>query len=165
MDYNTFIESVDEIIPGLWLGNEAISQSEAFMKKNNIKLIVNATKNIPSKFLGKIHYVRVPVDDPGILSARVESMDEDVKMMKESLSLILYVISRFHKKKCNILIHCHAGAQRSAIIVAAYLLYSGTVDNPQKAINQIIEKRGIAFFGGRSINFRNVLYNMPVKDN
>jgi len=157
MDYNHFVESADEILPGIWLGNEAVSQSRNFMKKNRIKLIVNATKNIPSKFLGKIHYIRVPVDDPGTLSARAEHIDENITIMRESLPIILMAIHKFHSKGHPILIHCHAGAQRSAIITAAYLLYIQAEKTTQDSIEKIISKRGVAFFGGRSVNFRSVL--------
>lgn len=152
MDFNNIIESADEIIPGLWLGNEAISKSKDFMIKNNISLIVNATKNIESSFLGKIHYIRVPVDDPGIIG-RAYPENENVKIMKECLPLILNQIYNFRKHKKNVLVHCHAGAQRSAIIVLAYLLYRNYTSNVSEAIEFIIKKRSIAFFGGKSVNF------------
>jgi hypothetical protein len=156
IDHNLNIESVDEIIPGLWLGNEAVSQSEKFVKNNNIRLIVNASKNIPSKFLGKIHYMRIPVDDPGISGKLGGVSNPDVFVMKESLPFVLAIIHKFRKKQQPILIHCHAGAQRSAIIAAAYILHCGYAHTPDEAINKIIKKREIAFFGGKSVNFRDV---------
>jgi protein-tyrosine phosphatase len=159
MDYNTFVESVDEILPGVWLGNEATSQSKDFMIRNNIKLVVNASKNIPSKFLGSIHYIRVPVDDPGIPGILTTRQNEDVKIMRECLPIVLSAIHKFQKKRKNILIHCHAGAQRSAIIMAAYLLYSGICDEINDSINHVVKKRNIAFFSGKSVNFIGVFDN------
>lgn len=155
MDYNKYILSVDEILPGLWLGNEATSQSEKFMKENKISLIVNASKNIPSKFLGDIHYIRVPVDDPGVLG-KTEKDNDDVRIMKKTLPVVLRLIYEFRKNKKHVLIHCHAGAQRSAIIMAAYLLYRQYAKHSDDAIKKVIQKRGIAFFGGDSVNFRKV---------
>jgi protein-tyrosine phosphatase len=61
------------------------------------------------------------------------------------------VMMREHEKR-NILIHCHAGMQRSAISVAGYLVYRYGM-TPMQAIKYIIAKRPIAFFGGDSINF------------
>jgi predicted protein tyrosine phosphatase len=153
IDPNNIIVSADEILPGLWLGNEAASQSASFMKKHKIGLIVNATKHIPSKFLGKIHYIRVPVNDPGIHSGD----NEDVDIMRISLPLVLAYIYKFRRAGKNVLVHCHAGAQRSAIIVAAYLLFRKHAKNINDAINQVIKHRGIAFFGGSSVNFRRAL--------
>ena len=155
VDHNYHVISVDEILPGLWLGNEAASQSEQFMIKNNIKLIVNATKDIKSKFLNKIHYIRVPVGDPGKVYS--VSQNEDVYVMNECLPLVLNKILAARQRGWNILIHCHAGAQRSAIIAAAYLLFRHHATDPRDATEQIVQKRNIAFFGGKSINFYDVL--------
>jgi protein-tyrosine phosphatase len=152
MDVNQIVESADEILPGLWLGNQATSQSKNFIKNNKISLVVNATKHVDSKFLGDIHYIRVPVNDPGVLGIASEG-NEDVEIMKKSIPLVLKQILKFRKGGRNVLVHCHAGAQRSAIIVLAYLLYRGHFNNIDKAINYIVSKRPIAFFGGSSVNF------------
>jgi len=157
MDFNTFMVSVDEIVPGVWLGNEAASQSEEFIRKQGIRLVVNASKNIPSKFIGKIHYIRVPVDDPGIGGVRFGVKNRDVHIMRKSLRTVLNIIHRARRRGWPVLIHCHAGAQRSAIIAAAYLLDSGEVSTPDEAIKMVVQKRRIAFFGGYSVNFRDVL--------
>jgi hypothetical protein len=160
MDFNTFMVSADEILPGLWLGNEATSQSPDFMHQNKIKLVVNASKDIPSKFLdrdlnhGKIYYIRVPVDDPGIGGVKFGQKNKDVSVMRKSLPLVLQVILKARQKGWNVLVHCHAGAQRSAIIVASYLLTRGYAMTPDDAITQVIRKRSIAFFGGSSVNFK-----------
>lgn len=156
MDINTHIISADEILPGLWLGNEATSQSAQFMRDKNIRVIVNASQNIPSKFIGQIYYIRVPVDDPGIYGIREGERNIDVKIMKKSLPLVLGYIDRARKWNMNILVHCHAGAQRSATIVAMYLWKCGHAHTANDAIQQVIKKRSIAFFGGDSVNFRQV---------
>jgi hypothetical protein len=153
IDPNEFIVSVDEILPGLFLGNQATSQSLDFMRKHKIALVVNATKHIPSPFLGAIHYLRVPVNDPGIHNGN----NEDVEIMRASLPVVLSAIRAFRLRGRHVLVHCHAGAQRSAIIVAAYLLHRGYVQTPEEAISQVIKKREIAFFGGDSVNFRQAL--------
>jgi protein tyrosine/serine phosphatase len=152
MDINHYIVSADEILPGLWLGNEATSQNEEFMKKHNIAVIVNASRDIPSKFLGNIYYIRVPVDDPGY----VRGDDKNVKIMRKSLPLVLEIIKRALLRGINVLVHCHAGAQRSAIIVAMFLLKNGHARSSDHAVELVVQKRPIAFFGGDSVNFHAV---------
>lgn len=149
MDANILVESADEILPGLWLGNQAASQSEKFIKSNKISLIVNATKHVDSKFLGHVHYIRIPVNDPGVSNYD----NADVDIMKQCLPLVLKKILYFRSKGLRVLVHCHAGAQRSAIIVLAYLLYRGHFKNVTDGSKYIVSRRPIAFFGGDSINF------------
>lgn len=149
MDPNTYQVSVHEILPGIFLGNQATSQSERFMVENKIDLVINCTKHLPSKFLGKIRYLRVPVNDPGLS----EVHNEDTLVMQRCLPLVGGVIHAFRKKGKKILIHCHAGMQRSAIVAAYYLYASGEKPTWDKAIAEIIRIRPIAFQGGKSINF------------
>jgi protein-tyrosine phosphatase len=155
-DFNYSLISADEILPGLWLGNRAVSQSEEFMRQNNISVIVNATKDIPSKFLGRRFYMRIPVDDPGALSPAHMPHNDDIKYMKAVMPLVVDFILRARSQGKNVLVHCHAGAQRSAIIVAAYLLHRGHARSVPEAIRHVIQKRSIAFFSGQSVNFRAV---------
>lgn len=159
MDPNSYLVSVDEIIPGLWLGNEAASQDADFMRRANIRLVVNATNEVPSKFLGSIHYLRVPVNDPGIFGymGHTDTLHPDVHIMRECLPRVLACIRKFRSKGYPVLIHCHAGAQRSAIIAAAYLIHTGRCRSPAQAYKKIVNRRSVAFFGGASVNFRKAL--------
>ena len=58
----------------------------------------------------------------------------------------------------NILVHCHAGRERSATIVAAYLIYKFCM-SPDEAYDFIIEKRPEAFHYGKFYNFHTALQN------
>lgn len=54
-------------------------------------------------------------------------------------------IMKFHvNRNENIYVHCHAGMQRSACVVAAYLMSSYKLA-PKDAINHIKKHRPIAF--------------------
>lgn len=171
MDPNKTVSSANEILPGLWLGNEAASQDASFMQAHNITVIVNATKHIPCKFkMRGIKYWRVPVNDPGPLPGGHSLLQDDIQTMIKYLPETIKFIHAHHNAGQKILIHCHAGAQRSAIIMAAYVVTYGkwninSTNNPHTikkikkrlAIKHIIQRRPQAFFGGTSVNFKPAL--------
>ncbi len=145
--------SADEILPGLFVGNWAASQSQSFLKNNYIKLVVNATANIPNAFSKELAYVRVPVNDPGSNPGTCK----DVRLMKFYLPKVISIIQKARKHGYSILVHCHAGMQRSACIVAAYLLATGRAKTVNDAVHMLVEKRKVAFNGGANVNFKSAL--------
>lgn len=116
-----------EIVPNLWIGSEGDSASTAFHRKHNIRLVVNASKNIPISAEGDVLSYRVPVDDdPG---------DNDV--MLAHLPIVVLVIDDVLRYKHGVLVHCRAGMQRSAAVVAGYLMWKRglTADEAFEFIN------------------------------
>jgi protein-tyrosine phosphatase len=140
----------DEIIPRIWLGNRRAALDPEFIRKNNITVIVNATKNIPFAEGSGIttRKYRVPVDD-NLENAEIANM---AKWSPE----IVYKVLKEYKSGATILVHCAAGMQRSAAIVAMLLivLHNMTTD---EAIQFIRSRRRIAFLPGpnfkRSIQY------------
>lgn len=155
------------ILPNLWLGDINAAHDYEFIKKNNIDVIINCTKNIPfiteinkeAKDL-QIEYYRLPVND--------SLLEKDFILMQHCLDMILPEILEKYKEGKKILIHCYVGKQRSAIFVAALLksmLDNGTkVENLEKIedkkkefdniINFILSKRYHAFTFGYRVNFK-----------
>lgn len=125
----------DLIVPGLWLGNAKASMDEEFLRKNNITCIFNCTKNEPFHSYSKKRY-RVPVDD--------NLKQDEIRNMELWSYEIVYKLAREHKNE-NVLVHCYAGMQRSAAVVAMYLIarYNMKKDN---AIAFVRRKRPIAFW-------------------
>ncbi len=147
--------SANEIVSGLWLGNEEASQSQDFLKKANIKVIINATKHISNSFPLEIEYYQIPVNDPGPSTY----LNEDNAIILSYLTPTCKIINYHLKKKNNILVHCHAGAQRSATIVLIYLikhLYtSGSKkDRLKYSINHLLKNRPIVFHSGFNASFQ-----------
>jgi hypothetical protein len=128
--------SVDEIIPGLWLGNHKASHDVNFILDNKIDMIINCTPNIPfvteilndklkkNKYnnvnlqdvcsIYNIETFRIPVND--------SLLERDFILMEEYFKIIVPLLLRKYTiEKKKILIHCFAGKQRSVIIVAALL--------------------------------------------
>jgi protein-tyrosine phosphatase len=124
----------DEIIPGLWLGNIIASQSGEFLEEKGIKAVFNCTKNIP--FVeGHRSLYRIPVDD--------NLQTEELRNM-ELMSFEAVYKLRLEHKKGPVLVHCHAGMQRSACVVAMYLIAINGL-KVEESIAYIKQRRPIAF--------------------
>lgn len=151
------LEAYTKIIPKLYLGNYQAAKDPEFFKEKKIKAVLNCTKDIPNHFACKkdVEYMRIPVDD----SLR----ETDFRKMYEFFPAIVEFI---HKhvvlQKNNILVHCYAGRQRSAISVAAYLVAKMGM-TPAEACKYIMDKRKEAFHFGLSLNFEDSL-NKYYKD-
>jgi protein-tyrosine phosphatase len=129
-------EFANEVIPRLWLGNKQAAADEAWLKQHGITVVFNCTKTL--SFAENIRRMyRVPVDDnleaEEIANMGAWAAETQVKLLRE------------YKSGRNILVHCHAGMQRSAAVVAMFLItmYGMTVE---QAISYVKSKRPIAFF-------------------
>ena len=139
------VPHVDKIVNYIFLGNEISALSNKFLIENDIKFIINCTRDVPLKFNKKIDYFRVPLDD--------SLKQKDIDLMTHFIPLIVQILEKNVKNKINTLVHCHAGMQRSAIIVAAYILKDKKLNSHKDALEFVIKKRVIAFFNGKSVNF------------
>jgi len=131
----------DEILPGLWLGNREASQDTDWLRRKNITVVFNASKDIPFA-PGTPHMYRVPVDD--------NLEDEEIRNMEHwSWEIVFKLLNEYNKGK-KILVHCAAGMQRSAAIVAMVLIARYRCTSSE-AMAYIKRKRPIAFY--RQANF------------
>lgn len=136
-----------EILPRLWLGNKTVSQDVEWLRENNIKHVFNATKNLPFAS-GVGHAYRIPVHD-NLEAAEIANMR---RMAPEAVLKIM----RAYRSGDGVLVHCYAGMQRSAALVAMFLIvYKGMGAN--EAMAYIRSKRGVAFFP--AANFRDAIYD------
>lgn len=133
------VRSCSRIIDNLYLtGKEGAT--ETFDK---YQLVVNCTADIQNKCS-----VRIPLDD----------LPENAGKMYDYLTKlnILEQINVFLSLKLSVMVHCMMGAQRSAAVVACYLVKYKKM-TPDEAIKFIVQKRPIAFFGGNYVNFRKTI--------
>ena len=144
---NTYIESsFHEILPGLWIGDAAAAKNLRFLKNKNITCIINCTENIP--FLEDdliVHKIRLSVKD-NLEKAEITKL---YKLLNSTINKI-YSILPDHR----ILIHCQAGRQRSATVIAAYLMKFGNLSK-KEAIEVLQSKRLTCFRPG--VNFEPAL--------
>lgn len=120
--------SYTEIIPNqIWLGNSITAANWGVIKKHDIQVIFNATVECRNYFEGYIEYERFKMRD-----------DNDVDFA-HIIPQVLTAIKRHEGKR--ILIHCWAGASRSAAIVALICLVRGYYPTVEAAIENIQSKR------------------------
>ena len=143
--------NMDEIVPGLWIGNMEAANDLHSLKKNNIKYIFNISRDIPNYYeIDKnFEYYNFQVDDSLLI--------KDIDLMTQNLNILVNELdTRLRKKNGSILVHCYAGRQRSAILVAAYLVFKYNM-TPEDACQYILTRRPEAFHYNTSINFKDSL--------
>jgi protein tyrosine phosphatase len=145
LKYNYDVKFSNKIVDNIWLGNYVDSSNLEFIKENNIKVIINCSKNLPFWFDDKItpFKYRLSLDD--------DQSQEAMHLMYLYLPKIIDLIKSHVARNENIYIHCHAGMQRSACVLACYLMSSFNV-SPQEAVNYIKNKRNISF--SPHVNFK-----------
>jgi len=123
----------NEILSGLWLGNIIDAKNLQFI--NSVDIVINCSKGIPFKSK-KTRNVRVAVDD------NLEPIE--IKNLYILLPKITEFIHSSLKKNKIIFVHCHAGKQRSASVIVAYLMRYLRIPL-DKAIRLVRTKRNIIF--------------------
>ena len=138
------------IIDNLWLGNFVSSSDEKFLINKNIKLIVNLSKDL--KFIEKneeiknIQFFRIPIHD--------NLSKESDNGLIEYFDNAYKIIDKHLENNEGVLIHCKAGMQRSATLVALYLMKKMNIKFSE-AKKIIVSKRFVAF--KPFIHFKNVI--------
>jgi protein-tyrosine phosphatase len=140
------MEPANEILPRLWLGNREAAANTEWLQQNNIKHVFNATKDIPFA-PGVEHAYRIPVDD-NLQEAEI------INMRKWAPEAVLKLV-RAYKTGDGILIHCYAGRQRSAALMAMFLIVNKGL-GANEAMAYIRSKRPVAFFP--AANFKDAIY-------
>jgi protein-tyrosine phosphatase len=129
------VPDAHEIVSGIWLGNKRAALNEKWLKEHNITVVFNATKDVPFSPSIRKQY-RVPVDD--------NLKPEEIRNMTLWSHEIVYNVLKERNGGNQILIHCMAGMQRSAVIVGMYLISTRGFSWHQ-AIQYIQSIRPIAF--------------------
>lgn len=102
-----------EILPGLWLGDYRASLDDAWLTSKGIKTVFNCTKDLPFSRIALRQY-RLPVDD-NLDPAEIANMRA---WGPEGVSKVIGELRR----GAPVLIHCYAGRQRSAALMAMTLM-------------------------------------------
>ena len=138
-------EDADEIIPGVWIGRWQPAHNEAWLKAHGIKTVFNCTKQVG--FHPSVPYqYRIPVDD--------NLRPVEINNMEAWAPEIAYKMLREFNAGHPMLIHCHAGMQRSTTACAFFLMV--LTGRPLIQVMHLIKhKRPVAF--EPSANFASAL--------
>lgn len=135
-----YCDSYNEIIPNIYLGNKNSAKDTKLLDK--VYLVINCSEDIDF-YSKKTKNFRVNVPDN-------LSLDCNLNILVY-LSNILPTMIKCYNNNKPILIHCRAGMQRSATVVACFLMKRFGF-NKNMAIQFIKSKRPIAFFPGPNFN-------------
>ena len=145
------IPCANEILDGIYLGDVVAGNDLAFLKKHNIKYVVNLSNMVYEKNQDYLKENGITIknvlvrDHPDDHEKLLLEIPDIVKSMKE------------HRRNGKVLVNCFVGRQRSAIVVACYLFKNvfcnechlltteSIINNMDNIIAFIKSKRKIAF--------------------
>ena len=141
----------NKVMNRVYLGNFQAAKDKEFFKKHKIRAVLNCSKDIPNHFSNnkEIEYMRIPVEDS------LKQKDYDL-MFEFMPAMVQFIHKHANIQKNNILVHCWAGRQRSAIGIAVFLVDKYGLE-PKEACKYVLEKRPEAFHFGKSLNFDQAL--------
>lgn len=131
------VDQINQIIRGLYITNYESAIDSNKLLRYNIKTVINCT-NKNDKTTLNINYLQIPIDDP--------PSTKDINFINRNFMQIVDYIDAAIMRDENVLVHCVMGSQRSATIVAVYLMAKFRVGY-MDAITYIKSKRSICFFG------------------
>ena len=106
-------DNVDQIIPGIWIGRWEVALNGDWLESHKIQTVFNCSKQLP--FHPSIpNQYRIPVDD--------NLQPAEIRNMETWAPEIAVKIMREYKAGHPMLIHCHAGMQRSTTACAFFLM-------------------------------------------
>jgi protein tyrosine phosphatase len=120
-----------EIVPHLYLSSYQDAQT---VPKDFF--VINCSKDLP-----------MVSTEGGGTRLYVDDAPHSLETMKRNLPLMVKYIEDHVNKGHNVLVHCFAGQQRSATVVAAYLIKNNNM-SVDEAISYIKSKKPDAFYGG-----------------
>ncbi|KAK0624902.1 dual specificity phosphatase [Bombardia bombarda] len=109
---------ITKIDDGLYLGGSVASKTAQILQDNNIKAVVSVTNMVWAQWRQSWYKEIIPESHRLFVPCR-DSMTHD---MLPDLARICDFIARHRSTGSNVLVHCHMGVSRSAMVVLAYLM-------------------------------------------
>ena len=135
------VDDSNRITKNIHVGNYKSSFID-YIIKEQFDVIINCTPDIPFQSINTLNH-RIPVYDDLTFHSNV--------ILAKHITKILPIIHEYNIANKKILIHCRAGMQRSAAVLAAYLIKYNNM-SLDTSINTIREYRPSAFLFGSNFN-------------
>ena len=144
------IDDSNRITKNIHVGNYK-SSSIDYITKTQFDVIVNCSPDVPFQSINTLNH-RVPVYDDLTFHSNL--------MLAKHITKILPIIHDYNMANKKILIHCRAGMQRSAAVLAAYLIKYNNM-SVKDSITTIRLYRPAAFLCGSNFNVcLNILHKL-----
>ena len=117
------IDNCNKIVENIFIGDEKCSQNLAFIKQENINVVVNCSRDLDF-FIENGHTYRIPVDD--------NFSHASIRIMYNYIIKLVPIINNHLDKGDVLLIHCRAGIQRSATFLTALLMYRNNLSKKEQ---------------------------------
>ena len=127
--FRPFVPPFHVILSHLYIGDMKSLETASLFG-----FIVNCTRHIP--LLSTVESIRIPVHDHRSETSNLMKAVEDTQVLEK--------IHKARLKGQNVLVHCHAGIQRSCTIVAMYLMKYHKM-TPEEVFRFLPTKRPVAF--------------------
>lgn len=133
--------------PDLYIGNRDDALNKDWLLRHSIGAIVNCTPASDIPFRANMpkstRKLRIDVVDDG-------GSEKEVTRLANKLPQAVQFIDSARRKGLNVLVHCRAGQQRSAAVVAAYILFCCYKDgytgcSVKDAVEFVKDRRKAAF--------------------
>ena len=143
-DELTDARTMQEVIPGLWIGDYQAAQDHNLLQKRNIVCVVSASRSslpLPTclhPLISRSFTVRQEYEAaPGVNMRRVAVDDTDrSNIIEHFVPTAEFIRAALARNDGAVLVHCQAGVSRSTTLVAAYLMSRHGL-NVEQAIERI----------------------------
>lgn len=131
------VADAHEVLPNLWLGNRNAALNDQWLREKQINAVFNCTKDIPFAS-GNRRMYRIPVDD--------NLQEDEIRNLELWSWEAVFKVAKEMSQGNRVLVHCAAGMQRSAAVVAMYCV-SQFRCSADEAIAYTKRRRPVAFLG------------------
>jgi len=130
---------LDEVYPGIFVGDRHAAQKTEFLKRLGITHILNAAEGTRARTVntGKDYYTSSNIEYLGL-----ELLDNEVEVISHYLHPAMEFICKALDQEGKVLVHCEMGISRSSTFVIAYLMWKEKM-NLIEAVKKCREKRDV----------------------
>ena len=146
-------KSIHQITDHIYISDFNAALNPSILQKFAIDMVVNCTRDERYCVL-PLEYINIPIDDP-------PTKDQLVYLQQYYINFVDHLYKRITSGK-KVLVHCHAGQQRSPAMVVGYLMLVSKM-SMNDAINHVRSKRPQAFITGINyISFLTMVNNYNI---